>query len=166
MRRGIAVAFALLALGAAALAWAIVGASEAGAPERGWTVAQMERELMCPVCDSRLDMSTQPAANRIRVFLAAKRRQGWTRSQVREVLRADYGERVFAEPPHRGFGLLAWLVPALALAGGCALAAVLARRWAHTRREPVGGEAAAEPLDEAERDRLERQLDADLQALE
>ena len=76
MRRGIAVAFALLALGAAALAWAIVGASEAGAPERGWTVAQMERELMCPVCDSRLDMSTQPAANRIRVFLAAKRQRG------------------------------------------------------------------------------------------
>lgn len=161
---------ALLALGAVAIAlagvaWGVVGALDSGsAPERGWTVAEMERELMCPTCRTRLDMSTQPAADRIRSYLEARRGDGWTRTQVREALVAEYGERVLAATPRRGFGLAAWLVPALVAALGVAIALTLARRWAAARPAvaamPVTGPAALE------RDRLEARLDADLERFE
>jgi hypothetical protein len=44
---------------------------------------------------------------------------------------------VLAAPPTRGFGLLAWLLPLLGLAGTGAVIAILAWRWTRPILEPA-----------------------------
>ena len=165
MSRAAVLALVAAAVALAGVAWGVVGALDSGsAPQRGWTVAEMERELMCPTCETRLDMSTQPAADRIRGYLEERRADGWTRTQVREALIAEYGERVIAATPRRGFGLAAWLVPALVAAVGLVVALVLARRWAASRTTaPATVETGPRSVEQI---RLEARLDAELERFE
>ena len=67
---------------------------------------------------------------------------------------AEFGERVLAEPPRRGFHLLAWLLPLVG--GALALVAVgaVARHW---RR--AGAAGAEAPLDPETERRLDDELD-------
>ena len=62
------------------------GAGVATAGERGWTLDEISRELMCPQCELRLDLSTGPAADRVRVFVETRRAQGWTKAEVKDAL--------------------------------------------------------------------------------
>ena len=111
----------------------LVLAPAAAGGERGWTLDEISRELMCPQCEMRLDLSTGGAADRVRVFVERRRQEGWTKTQVKEALVAEYGERVLASPPRSGFGRLAWLVPvAIGLGGVAATVVALALR----RRRP------------------------------
>lgn len=122
-RRVLAVAVGVLAL--------LVAVPAAPAGEQGWTLDEISRELMCPQCELRLDLSTGGAADRVRVYVERRRAQGWTKAQVKEALVAEYGRRVLASPPRSGFGGLAWLVPVVVLTAGTAvtvLALVLLRR--------------------------------------
>lgn len=41
----------------------------------------------------------------------------------------EYGQAVLTEPPHSGFGRVAWWIPALALIGGFALVLTVISRW-------------------------------------
>jgi cytochrome c-type biogenesis protein CcmH/NrfF len=41
----------------------------------------------------------------------------------------EYGQAVLTEPPHSGFGRVAWWIPALALIGGFALVIAVISRW-------------------------------------
>ncbi len=41
----------------------------------------------------------------------------------------EYGQAVLTEPPHSGFGRVAWWIPALALIGGFALVLGVISRW-------------------------------------
>jgi cytochrome c-type biogenesis protein CcmH/NrfF len=41
----------------------------------------------------------------------------------------EYGQAVLTEPPHSGFGRVAWWIPALALIGGFALVVGVISRW-------------------------------------
>lgn len=41
----------------------------------------------------------------------------------------EYGQVVLIEPPHSGFGLVAWWIPALALIAGFALVLAVISRW-------------------------------------
>jgi cytochrome c-type biogenesis protein CcmH len=45
----------------------------------------------------------------------------------------EYGQAVLTEPPHSGFGRVAWWIPALALIGGFVLVLVVISRW---RKQP------------------------------
>src|SRR5579863_7978945 len=68
----------------------------------------------------------------------------------------EYGQAVLTEPPHSGFGRVAWWIPALALIGGFALVISVISRWRkRLSPEPVlasGGNArpiSAELLERA-----------------
>jgi cytochrome c-type biogenesis protein CcmH/NrfF len=50
----------------------------------------------------------------------------------------QYGPSVLIEPPHSGFGGLAWWIPALAFLAGLSLVLLVISRW----RKPVGAEPA------------------------
>ncbi|MGB6599237.1 MAG: cytochrome c-type biogenesis protein CcmH [Candidatus Acidiferrum sp.] len=41
----------------------------------------------------------------------------------------EYGQAVLTEPPHSGFGRVAWWIPALALVGGFALVLGIISKW-------------------------------------
>jgi cytochrome c-type biogenesis protein CcmH len=127
-------------------------------------VPGISQELMCPTCKQRLDMSNAPAADQIRRYLVRAHARGETKAAVKRQLVAEYGEAVLAAPPRKGFGWAAWLVPAAAILAGALVAAWLARRWAARPRRT--SEPALTGVGAAERERLERRLDADLERFE
>lgn len=157
MSRLLAAVLLVLAL-AAALA---PGAPAASGADRSWTVPSISEELMCPVCKTRLDMSQSAAADQIRAFLLQAKREDLTHQQVIDQLVASYGPSVLAETPKHGFGLLAWVAPALVLLGGALAALLVARRWA-AKRPSQGPFLALADGSLDEQARLERRLDAEL----
>jgi cytochrome c-type biogenesis protein CcmH/NrfF len=108
---------------------ALLLAAPAAASERQPTLAELERELMCPTCEQLLELSHAPVADRIRAFIKTRIAAGDSKSEIKHQLVRQFGESVLAAPPTYGFNLLAWLVPLLGLAGtGVALGA-LTWRW-------------------------------------
>jgi cytochrome c-type biogenesis protein CcmH len=130
-----------LALALACLLGAAV-TTPALAAQATWSEADLESQLMCPVCHTLLENSQSAEANRIRKVIDDKHRQGWSEARTRDYLVAQFGEEVLAAPPRHGFYLLAWLVPAAVLLGGVALALLLARAWSGGRR---GGDGPSPP---------------------
>lgn len=148
-----------------ALLLALVAPSGALAAEPQFRMSDIESELMCPTCQSRLDMSYSPAADRIRAFIEEKRQLGWTEQEVKDALVADFGPAVLAAPPAEGFGLVAWLVPLLAVVGGLAVVVGAVALW--RRRSPtVAAAAGAAPSGAAADPSIEARIDAALADLD
>jgi cytochrome c-type biogenesis protein CcmH len=147
---------ALVLLAAAALALP----AAASASDRHPTLAEMEGEIICPTCHTTLDQSDAPIARQIKRYIAARIAAGATKGQIEASLVAQFGTAVLAEPPKKGFDLLAWLLPIGGVIVAAAVLAVLAFRWSRSR-EPAAALAGA-PLDPA----LERRLDEELRRLE
>jgi cytochrome c-type biogenesis protein CcmH len=123
---------------------------------QGVDVQELYRKLRCPSCGTSLDVSSAPAAEAIKAFVREQAAQGKTEGEIKDALVAEFGREVLATPPKEGFDLLAWLVPALAVAIGLAAIPVLTRLWARRRREDVPEGPAASP---EELERLQRELD-------
>ncbi len=135
----------LIPLLAAALLLA-PAAAHAGPPQRA-SLTDLEDEVMCLVCGTTLSVSESPQADRERAFIRALIARGETKSQIKQALVAQYGQRVLATPSGSGFDLAAWIVPGLAvvLAGiGIAFAVV---RW---RRARPAGQTGPLPTPAAE----------------
>jgi cytochrome c-type biogenesis protein CcmH len=138
-------------------AFALLLAAPALASEQHPTLAEMEGEIICPTCHTTLDQSDAPIAQQIKRYIAARIAAGATKSQIEASLVAQFGTGVLAEPPKKGFDLLAWLLPIGGVIAGAAVLGVLAWRWSRTGpAAPVV--AAGPPLDPA----LERRLDEEL----
>ena len=135
---------------------ALVLAAPAAASERHPTQAEVEGELICPVCNTTLDQSDAPIARRMKQYIATWIAQGETKSQIKAKLVDRFGVRVLAAPPKHGFNLLAWLLPLVGLGAGAAVLGVLAWRWSRARES--ASEAAAAQLDPE----VERRLDEEL----
>jgi len=83
-------------------------------------------------------------------------REGKTPEQAFEAFAADYGEYVLAEPPKRGFNLVAWALPLTAFGIGAVALAVALRRWRPRALAPTTD--AAPQVDQRYLDQLEREL--------
>ncbi|TML21530.1 MAG: cytochrome C biogenesis protein CcdA [Actinobacteria bacterium] len=125
-----------------------------GAPPRA---ADLEAELVCPVCKTTLDQSDSPVANRMKAYIRTRIAAGDSAQQIKDALVAQFGPGVLARPPKGGFGLLAWLLPLVAVGVGAVVVGLLVTRWSRRRAPP-----AAEPLDPA----LERRVDEELARFE
>ena len=141
---------ALLASGALA-----VGAQGAEGPPNA---ADLEAELVCPVCETTLDQSDAPVAQRMKLFIRERIAAGDTEQQIKDALVAEFGSGVLATPRKSGFGLVAWLLPLVALAAGVLTVVLLVRRWTRRRGPPGPGR----PLDPD----LERRVDEELARFE
>ena len=64
---------------------------------------------------------------------------------------------MLAEPPKRGFDLLAWLLPLGAVAIGAVVVGALA--WTWSRKRDDADESAGSPLDPELEQRLDEELD-------
>jgi cytochrome c-type biogenesis protein CcmH len=117
---------------------ALALAAPAAASERHPTQAELEGQLMCPVCAGEtLAQSDSPPAQRMKAYIARRIDEGATRSQIKDELVREFGTRVLAAPPRHGFDLLAWALPLVGLFGGGAVIGVLAWRWSRGREEPA-----------------------------
>ena len=117
-------------------------AAPAGAAEPRTTLPDVEDEVMCVVCGTPLNLAQAPQADRERALIQRLIDQGATKDQVKERLKAEYGETVIAQPQDEGFGLVAYLVPLAAAALALALLAATLPRWRRSRDR-----AAAEDLE-------------------
>ena len=126
----------------------------ARASEQHPTLAELEGEVMCPVCDTTLDQSSSPAAQQIKRVIASRIAAGDTKSQIKDKLVAEYGNAILAAPPHKGFGLVAWWLPVAGILAAAVVVGVGARRWARARQPAPAGP----PLDAASERRLDDEL--------
>jgi cytochrome c-type biogenesis protein CcmH len=131
---------------AAVLGAIVVGVASAAPPN----AADLEAELVCPVCETTLDQSNAPVALKMKTFIRVRIAAGDTEQEIKDALVAEFGPQVLAEPPEGGFGLLAWLLPLAALVGGAIAVGLLIRTWSRRAAPP---EQAADELD-PELDRL------------
>jgi len=141
-----------------ALVWAAAAAGPAVGAQGRPSAAQLESELVCPVCETTLDQSDSPIAERMKAFIRARIAAGDSEKQIEDKLVAQFGPGVLATPSKSGFGLLAWLVPLLAGLVGAVAVALLVRTWARRRAAPVS-ERVLDP-------ELERRVDEELARFE
>jgi cytochrome c-type biogenesis protein CcmH len=129
-------------------------AAPAAAGDRHPTLAQLEQQVMCPTCHTLLALSNAPVAERMRIVIRRWIAAGDSTSQIETRLVAEFGEQVLAAPPAQGFGLVAWLLPFVALVGIGSVVAVAARRWTRA------GDTGTAPI--GVRPSMRRGVDADL----
>jgi cytochrome c-type biogenesis protein CcmH/NrfF len=143
-RTALLIALALLVAGPTA------GAIAAACPKT--SLAEIEHEVMCPVCGVPLSLATEaPQAQRERAFIQREVASCKSKSQIKAELRAQFGDRVLALPPSKGFDVAAYVVPvAVVLAGLAAIALLFLRKRrrgvqtdAAATRPPLAGEDAA-----------------------
>ena len=134
------------------LALGVAGVATAAPPRE----ADLESELVCPVCKTTLDQSDSPVANRMKAYIRARIEAGWSAQRIKDSLVAQFGPGVLAKPPKGDFGLLAWVLPLVVLGAGALVVAILVWSWSRRRAPP------AEPLDPA----LERRVDEELARFE
>jgi cytochrome c-type biogenesis protein CcmH len=136
----------IAALALAALLAMTTGAALAVAASCPKTsLADVEDEVMCPVCGVPLGLATEaPQAQRERAFIQREAESCKSKQEIKDELVAQFGDRVLALPPDKGFNLVAYLVPAAVVLGGIAAVTTIVL---HRRRRgsglPEGNGAAA-----------------------
>ena len=143
---------------AAVLVAALHAVPAAQASEQHPTQAELEGEVMCPVCGTTLDQSSSPAAQQIKRVIAKGIASGQTKSQIEDRLVAEYGDAILAAPPRHGFGLLAWWLPIAGIVVAAVVVGAGAWRWSRAR-EPAPRSVQLDPA-------LERRLDDELRRFE
>jgi cytochrome c-type biogenesis protein CcmH len=124
------------------------------------SLADLEDEVMCLECKEPLQVSPDaPQAQRERALIQSLVAQCKSKSEIKAVLVRQFGDRVLAQPPAKGFNLTAYVVPALAVVVALAAIGTAAFRWRRRRPPPPPAPAATGPGDNA-------RLDADLQRYE
>jgi cytochrome c-type biogenesis protein CcmH len=150
--------------GAAALAvalLAVLGAAPAALAQScpQTTLADLEDEVMCPVCGTPLALATEaPQAERQREYMQRLIDDCRSKSEIKQALVAQFGDEVLALPGDEGDDdlgdVLVYLIPALAIvlaAGGIAFAVL---RWRGAR---AGGPEA--PVSAADGSRVDTDME-------
>jgi cytochrome c-type biogenesis protein CcmH len=142
----------LLLLATALLLGPIDGAQAAG-PDLEDRVREIASELRCVVCQN-LSVADSPSdlAKEMRNVVRDQVQQGKSREEVQAYFVSRYGEYVLLAPPKRGFNLIVWGLPFLAVMAGGGVVYLVARRW--TEQRPVD-RATADP---AYTERVRREL--------
>ncbi|HET6447779.1 MAG TPA: cytochrome c-type biogenesis protein CcmH, partial [Conexibacter sp.] len=137
---------------AAVLALLLTGllATPSAAVEPKTTLPAMEQQVMCAVCRTPLAVANGPQADAERSQIRRLIAQGKSEQQIKDVLVAQYGERVLALPQSDGFNLAVYLVPILVVALALASLAFALPRWRRHARARTSAPAAAVPALSAE----------------
>jgi cytochrome c-type biogenesis protein CcmH len=127
------------------------------APQTG--IADVEDEVMCPICGTLLELAESPQAQRERALVKRLIAAGKTKAEIKDALVAQYGRDVLALPGGSGFDLSAYLVPAIAFVLAVVALALGVRRWRQAAK--ASGRAGVAKTDGPQGEDAER-LEADL----
>ena len=129
-----------------------------GAPSRDLEdrVRDVSSGLRCVVCQN-LSVADSPSelAKEMRDLVREQLVQGKTPDEIRAYFVSRYGEFVLLDPPKRGFNLLLWGLPFLAVVIGAGAVYLVARRWTQRRQaEPAVDPAYAERIRQELQERI------------
>lgn len=127
------------------------------AADGGASLTEIEKQVMCPVCGTLLQLAESPQAQRERAFINRLIDEGRSEEEVKDALVAEYGDEVLALPPDSGFSLSAYVVPIVAFLIAAAALAVGVLRWRRGGSGGAGPRPAAGPSGE-DADRLDADL--------
>jgi cytochrome c-type biogenesis protein CcmH len=137
--------------------WLAVAAVDPQTLERD--ARQLEAKLMAPCCwAQQVSLHQSPAADEIRRNIRKLLAEGKTSQQILDIYVAEYGDRILAEPPARGFSRLIYVAPWVFLAASVGLVVVVIRRLRAVSPAPAKSERAAAPPTEDEAERIDEEL--------
>jgi len=137
--------------------WLAVAAADPQSLER--EAKQLEAALMAPCCwAQQVSLHQSPAADEIRQNIRRLLAEGKTRQQILDFYVAEYGDRILAEPPARGFSRLIYVAPWIFLVGSVGLVVVVIRRLRPAAAGPAKDEPVSGGADNAESDRIDEEL--------
>lgn len=123
-------------------------------------VYEVAAQLRCVVCQN-LSVADSPSemANQMRAIIRERLATGEKPSQVIEYFVEKYGDWILLSPRPRGFTLLVWIAPVVAVAAGLALVSVRLRRW--TRRGSPRASASQPTIEASMSERIRRELESE-----
>jgi cytochrome c-type biogenesis protein CcmH/NrfF len=123
-------------------------------------VEAIER-LKSPYCPGfMLEVCTSAGGAALRDSIETLAEEGWTADNIVSWVLANHGDTLLALPPAQGKGLVAWLVPPLAVAVGLALV-ILALGRMRRDQPKVGLSGDLTPEQKRELDEALKELDAE-----
>lgn len=135
---------------------AAVAAPDPAAIER--QAKELEAKLIAPCCWSQqVSVHQSPASDEIKTAVRRMLAEGKTPQQILDSYVAEYGDRILAEPPARGFSAALYVAPWIFLAASVGLVVVVIKRLRSSGvAEPAKAEPA--PVSDDETDRIDEEL--------
>jgi cytochrome c-type biogenesis protein CcmH len=120
-------------------------------------VHEVAAQLRCVVCQN-LSVADSPSemASQMRAIIRERLAAGESPAEVQRYFVDRYGEWILLSPPRRGFNLLVWLLPFVAVVVGLVAAGALVWRWTH---RPGRARPAPVAVDAAMSERIRRELE-------
>lgn len=137
---------------------AVAVLAPAAAAEQRASLAEIEKEVMCPVCGTLLQLAESPQAQREKAFVKRLIAEGKTEAQIKDALVAEYGDEVLALPPDSGFSLSAYVVPIVAFLIAAVALALGVWRWRRAGGPKGGGSPGAKGPSGEDAERLDADL--------
>jgi cytochrome c-type biogenesis protein CcmH/NrfF len=123
----------------------VAGVAGAQQGEQTWAY-KLPYELMSPYCPGRtLAQCTSPQAGELRQWILMQEAAGATEAEVRANLLSRFGDAIRSTPKAEGWGLSAYVLPAVFFLGGGGLVVLLLKRMVSATRKPGAQPLAAAP---------------------
>jgi len=108
---------------------ALAALAPAATAEQRASLTEIEKQVMCPVCGTLLQLAESPQAQREKAFIRRLIAEGKSEGQIKDALVAEYGDEVLALPQGSGFSLSAYVVPIVAFVVAVIALAIGVMRW-------------------------------------
>ncbi|MFQ5399702.1 MAG: cytochrome c-type biogenesis protein CcmH [Anaerolineae bacterium] len=124
-------------------------------------VNEIAKQVYCPVCESTpLDVCQTQACADWRELIRTKLSQGQSKEEIFQYFADQYGDRVLASPPKRGFNWLLWAWPAIAAGIGIVIFSRYLRKLRSSAELAPANPAPAAPVSSDDYiARVERELE-------
>lgn len=154
----------LAAMFALVLAVQLPAPPPALAPELEREARRLETKVIAPCCWSQqVSVHDSPAATQMRADIRQRLAEGQKEEVILAAYVAEYGERILAEPPAKGFTRLLYVMPPILGVVGIGLLIIVVRRFAQRgSAAPAAIAAAGGPANSA----MDRRLDEELRDLD
>jgi cytochrome c-type biogenesis protein CcmH/NrfF len=137
--------------------WLAAAAADPQAIEQ--QAKKLETMIIAPCCWSQqVSVHSSPASDEIKTNIRKLLADGKTQQQILDAYVAEYGDRILAEPPARGFSAALYVLPWIFIAGSLGLVVVVIRRLRSPGRAMAAAGPRGAPIDEAEAERIDDEL--------
>lgn len=118
----------------------------------------LEAKLIAPCCWSQqVSVHQSPASDDIKSSIRRMLSEGKTSQQILDAYVAEYGDRILAEPPARGFSAALYVAPWILLVGSVGLVVVVIKRL-RTPGRAAPGRTGEPPVNDDESERIDEEL--------